>query len=864
MSLAEWKADFVKRGVLNLRLIGPGDRQVTRNWEISKDATCGELIRKIGETFDVAAGTIRVAKASRPDDTTIFTNFEALSVSASYPGPELCSDETLLLSPVRKGDDGAVTGRPIRSFADVSDSSMVDMQDYKKYLDSHTTIRGNARSHVMGVLFSTDSPFVWQDHTKRRMGYCYGSIDRNAASQSLGWVKIEAVYEPPQFGFKHRCLEFDDADRDLVDRVARNLGLELVGWIFSHPYRKRETAVSRRRKQGHRVSAMEHTPPLQSAELMRAAELQNTYGQHFVTLVITKDRKDDEEFFSAEAWQVSDQCVKLRAADQLRQVPNDPYVVRTTVKVRSKGDATASITVAGGASKRQQTLTNLVDADFLVSYCGIKRHVPRLKQLGGFPVLNRRRMNKTRDLVELTFDEVVQIFKQPNDRLLDVLADFNALLFVAKRHGHFMMTMGDVDSLCVAVREEDEDTVELFRPKIEGRLGLGFRCPVCAAHGILTGGYTVDGLLRHVRGAHRNDLSLVQCPIEVLREKGGVEGMKRLIKPPYKDHLKELVKREGSTIVVEADPALCREEWNNPSDRRNQNGGHRRESDDSDDGGVRDMSMSDDDDDDDRDGGHRVGRRPSRWQFEESRNDWRDCEPNDCAALDRALLQGRNKIMIRNGRGTYDVVITRPPSGGGMVTARQTNRATNNARRLRRLTSPPSFGTKHRGSDEEDDDESPKPLRDRVRRRLGLRDGDSGARFPTMTSPAKVEDEEDDDSDDEVSMVSGGIDTLVGMGYDRESSTLALDCAQNDVGRAVDVLTRAESVRAAMSNPALSLSTAIVCVSIAGRHASRDTIRRLLEGVQVLRGMGFQDDKRSAQALKNSNFDVNRAVGRLM
>ena len=163
------------------------------------------------------------------------------------------------------------------------------------------------RAAVQGVRLppSASSRFVHQDHSRRRVGFLFGSVDGDA-SATPGWVNVRAIYEPPQYGMRQRALLLPDEERAMVDEVSTRVGLSCVGWIFSHRYRS--TAEG----------------SLTASELLRMARYQRKWGAHFVTLKLTKERVQvplvpggDEtawwDFFSLDAWQASPQCVELAA-----------------------------------------------------------------------------------------------------------------------------------------------------------------------------------------------------------------------------------------------------------------------------------------------------------------------------------------------------------------------------------------------------------------------------------------------------------------------------------------------------------------------------------------------------------------------
>lgn len=68
---------------------------------------------------------------------------------------------------------------------------------------------------------------------KQKMAFLFGyySEDPNYA-QGIR-VNVEALYEPPQIGDHHGVTSLTDKDIAVVDRVAKSLTLEIVGWIFT-------------------------------------------------------------------------------------------------------------------------------------------------------------------------------------------------------------------------------------------------------------------------------------------------------------------------------------------------------------------------------------------------------------------------------------------------------------------------------------------------------------------------------------------------------------------------------------------------------------------------------------------------------
>lgn len=120
------------------------------------------------------------------------------------------------------------------------------------------------------------------DYRKMRVGYLYGSFNKDKS------VKVEAIYEPPQDNTDTSFTILDDPLARNVETLTNLLGLQKVGWIFSHPTREKGFHFS-------------------GAEILAAAEQQleaagGVDDTSFVTIKVTINEKSE---MISEAYQVS-------------------------------------------------------------------------------------------------------------------------------------------------------------------------------------------------------------------------------------------------------------------------------------------------------------------------------------------------------------------------------------------------------------------------------------------------------------------------------------------------------------------------------------------------------------------------------
>lgn len=208
---------------------------------------------------------------------------------------------------------------------------------------------GNLTTYLQNVAFQ-----------QCRMGYLYGRFaDDNSA-------KVAAIYEPPQEVSPEDCITLDDPQESSVRLVQDLLGLQRVGWVFTHPPGREE---------GFRFTGK---------ELLRAAELQLQGGEEspFVTVKVTATEDGHSEF---DAFQISKQGLEMCQNGVLDIHPSDAKKVAPDPKF--------SIIVEKSEVKE-------VDTDFFLTVVPIAQYNSGLSS--SFPKASRegREITKVRELMK--------------------------------------------------------------------------------------------------------------------------------------------------------------------------------------------------------------------------------------------------------------------------------------------------------------------------------------------------------------------------------------------------------------------------------------------------------------------------------
>jgi nuclear protein localization family protein 4 len=230
------------------------------------------------------------------------------------------------------------------------------------------------------VSLSGDACNVFQQYVRAyafspRCGFLYGRYDEGAKR-----TIVDVIYEPPQHVDASGELSLDGPspeEADKLETVAKALGLERVGWIFSHPPRQMfgagEGSDSEEDEDDdeYRFTAFEL---LESAEQQLDASGGNVEAagnSKFVTVVVTANADGNAEF---DAFQCSPLCLQMADAGALLEHETKPGLCKVS--------ETFTAIVEGKPAPA-------VSTNFFIAVVAITQHTtPRLTY--SFPVANRQ------------------------------------------------------------------------------------------------------------------------------------------------------------------------------------------------------------------------------------------------------------------------------------------------------------------------------------------------------------------------------------------------------------------------------------------------------------------------------------------
>eukprot|EP00850_Spirogloea_muscicola_P023375 SM000352S13423 [mRNA] locus=s352:49201:51198:+ [translate_table: standard] len=183
-----------------------------------------------------------------------------------------------------------------------------------------TRIERQEKPHCASVSFDRDAANAFQSYVHeslafsvKRGGFLYGTVDDG------GEVFVEFIYEPPQEGHaKELELRRDAEEERRVGIIAEGLGCRLVGFILTQSMEE----------------SRDYT--MSGAEVMQVAALQaESSFEHFATAIVKLETVEDgEPEVHFEAFQLSDQCVKLYKDGFFIESPNtEPKLSKVSKEV---------------------------------------------------------------------------------------------------------------------------------------------------------------------------------------------------------------------------------------------------------------------------------------------------------------------------------------------------------------------------------------------------------------------------------------------------------------------------------------------------------------------------------------------------
>uniref|UniRef100_A0A182J685 Nuclear protein localization protein 4 homolog n=1 Tax=Anopheles atroparvus TaxID=41427 RepID=A0A182J685_ANOAO len=184
---------------------------------------------------------------------------------------------------------------------------------------SAITLNRQPYRHVDNVMFENTGIVerflnYWRTTGHQRIGFLFGTYEIHPDVPLGIRARVAAIYEPPQESNRDSIRLLDDANDGDVDELAKALGLQRVGWIFTDLLG--ENLASGTVKHVRNIK----THFLTAQECILAGHLQNKYpnrcqhasngyfGSKFVTVCVTGDEKKQVHM---EGYAVSAQCMAL-------------------------------------------------------------------------------------------------------------------------------------------------------------------------------------------------------------------------------------------------------------------------------------------------------------------------------------------------------------------------------------------------------------------------------------------------------------------------------------------------------------------------------------------------------------------------
>eukprot|EP00918_Siedleckia_nematoides_P010878 GHVU01023869.1.p1 GENE.GHVU01023869.1~~GHVU01023869.1.p1 ORF type:complete len:631 (-),score=55.89 GHVU01023869.1:1001-2893(-) len=338
------------------------------------------------------------------------------------------------------------------------------------------TLNRQKYRHVDYVQF--ENPFLmerflnyWRSTGNQRLGFLYGKYEQHKDVPLGIKAVVSAIYEPPQVSTKNGIELLEDGREQLVNRMAGELGLACVGWIFTDLVAQDLTTGTVKHFRGNINSHF-----LSAEECIMAANFQNKhpnpcklspdgyFGSKFATVAVTGDVTNQIHF---EAYQVSDQCTALVRDDCLiptRDAPELGYVKESSneqyvpdVFYKEKDTYGNEVTQLARPLPVEYLMVDLaaafpVEPKYTFSYGDGVRPMP---------VEHRDDIGEIQDFNALS----TYLSQFTPDKYLQAFSDFHVLLYVSTCD---MLPLKDIiGELLKAVKNKDEDVAHHWFKKEE-------------------------------------------------------------------------------------------------------------------------------------------------------------------------------------------------------------------------------------------------------------------------------------------------------------------------------------------------------------------------------------------------------------
>lgn len=339
------------------------------------------------------------------------------------------------------------------------------------------TLNRQKYRHVDYIQF--ENPFLmerflnyWRSTGCQRLGYLYGYYEPHKDMPLGIKAVVAAIYEPPQKSSKSSVELEEDEREEVVEQVARGLGMRRVGWIFTDLVAEDLQKGTVKHFRGHVNSHF-----LSAEECIMAAYFQNKhphqcklspeghFGSKFVTVVVTGDASNQIHF---EGYQVSNQCMALVNDDCLvptRDAPELGYVKESSneqyvpdVFFKEKDSYGNEVIQLARPLPVEYLLVDL-PAAFPVEPLFTFHAGSDVKP---FPMQNRA--VGTGELQD--FNSFTQYLEQfPRDKFLQAVSDFHLLVFMASCD--MLPLKSQMGDLLKAVKTKNEEMAHHWRKQEE-------------------------------------------------------------------------------------------------------------------------------------------------------------------------------------------------------------------------------------------------------------------------------------------------------------------------------------------------------------------------------------------------------------
>lgn len=327
------------------------------------------------------------------------------------------------------------------------------------------TLNRQPYRHVDNVVF--ENAFLaerflnyWRCTGHQRIGVLYGFYEPHKDVPLGIKATVTAIYEPPQDGSQDFLRLLPDEKADIVERIAKELGLMKVGWIFTDLIAEnlqKGTVKHIRNINSHFLSAQ---------ECIMAGHYQNQnpnpcklspdgyFGSKFVTVCFTGDSNNHAHM---EGYQVSNQCMALVRDNCLLPTLDAPELayVRESTNEQYVPDVFYKVKDSYG-NEVIQVARPLPIEYLLVDVPVSTPNEPQFTfyadaSIKPFPVENRLLEGHVQD-----FPHVSSYLRQfKSGQFLEAMSDFHLLIYIATMD--ILPLMEDMGPLLEAIKNKDKE-----------------------------------------------------------------------------------------------------------------------------------------------------------------------------------------------------------------------------------------------------------------------------------------------------------------------------------------------------------------------------------------------------------------------